>query len=128
MQSGCDTTTPCAPQNMPLHRSCKDSSWWGPSDCCTQGNHTPVPVGIRAATATCHYGSVGPCHGTHQDWQPTGLCQKLQESSSVKIAVGYLESWLLAVLVAAAVLTGGDDTCEMRARAGKPYRLSRPTP
>ena len=77
---------------------------------CTQGNYTPVPVGIRAATATCHYGSVGPCHGTHQDWQPTGLCRKLQESSSVKIAVGYLESGQLAVLLAAAVLTEGDDT------------------
>ena len=30
MRSGCDTTTPCAPQNMRLHRSSPHNSWWGP--------------------------------------------------------------------------------------------------
>ena len=30
MRSGCDTTTPCAQQNIRLHRSSKYNSWWGP--------------------------------------------------------------------------------------------------
>ena len=58
MRSGCDTTTPCAPQNMPLHRSCKDSSWWGSSDISMAGRRLgrawPLSMGhMSPSSARC---------------------------------------------------------------------------